>query len=212
MPSGVGFSGLIVDADPEAFDWIFGVNVKGDLEHRVGFRQKNARCGPRGASVYHGFRTLARDAASRHGPLLFDEARHLGHGRRTAVGTAGSNGVSVLCPGLVATELHLSKRYEPLPQDARPILDFSAEVMSRGMPARDIGRAAVRGVERGDFFIVDSPGCSSRHQALPTASGCVRSPGQVSPESGRYEVNAVVAAVHADRSKAAVAPNQRDTP
>ncbi len=174
MPSGVGFSGVIVDADPEAFDWIFGVTVKGDLEHRVVFRQKNARCGPRGASVSRVPNTRL-DAARRHGPLFLDEARHLGHGRRTAVGAAGSIWVSVLCPGLVPTELHLSKRYEPLPRDARPILDFSAEVMSRGMPARDIGRAAVRGVERGNLFVVTHPAALAATKLLPVDSGCVRS-------------------------------------
>ena len=63
-------------------------------------------------------------------------------------------GVSILCPGMVATNLASSSRHRPErfggpgPQ-ARPA--------SMGLDPADIGRAAVEGIRRGDFYIVTHP-------------------------------------------------------
>jgi short-subunit dehydrogenase len=102
-------------------------------------------------------------------------------------------GISVLCPGLVATELHLSGRHGPLPQLDASTLAVGAAVMARGMPARDIGRAAVDGVERGDFLIVTHaialPAAKRRYDEI-AAAFAAQAPW--TDDAARYDVNALI--------------------
>ena len=105
-------------------------------------------------------------------------------------------GISVLCPGLTDTELHLSRRHGPLPQDPEPLLAFAAAVMSQGMAADNVGRAAVDGIERGDFLIVTHaaslPAAKRRYDEI-SAAFAAQAPWF--PEAARYEVNEVIAEV-----------------
>jgi NAD(P)-dependent dehydrogenase (short-subunit alcohol dehydrogenase family) len=67
-------------------------------------------------------------------------------------------GVSILCPGVVRTDFWNASRNRPAehggpaeaPKEIRAI-------MERGKDALEIGRQAVAGVERGDFYIVTHP-------------------------------------------------------
>lgn len=67
-------------------------------------------------------------------------------------------GVSILCPGVVRTDFWNASRNRPVehggpaeaPKEIRAI-------MERGKDALEIGRQAVAGVERGDFYIVTHP-------------------------------------------------------
>jgi NAD(P)-dependent dehydrogenase (short-subunit alcohol dehydrogenase family) len=67
-------------------------------------------------------------------------------------------GVSVLCPGVVKTDFWNAARNRPAEHGGPS--EAAAEVraiMERGKDALEIGRQAVAGVERGDFFIVTHP-------------------------------------------------------
>src|ERR1700728_1022851 len=75
-------------------------------------------------------------------------------------------GVSILCPGMVATNLASSARHRPerfgrAAAGARPArLGAAGPEASRASMALepgDIGRAAVEGIRRGDFYIVPHP-------------------------------------------------------
>lgn len=118
-------------------------------------------------------------------------------------------GVSVLCPGLTDTELHLSRRSGPLPQDPEPLLAFAGAVMSRGRPPEEVGRAAVDGVERGDFLIVTHaasfPAATRRYEEIAAAYSA-QAPW--TPESARYEVNAVIAKVGGEWAERRTAENE----
>ena len=67
-------------------------------------------------------------------------------------------GVSVLCPGVVSTDFWNATRNRPSefggPAEAQPGIEA---IMERGKDALEIGRQAVAGVERGDFFILTHP-------------------------------------------------------
>ena len=105
-------------------------------------------------------------------------------------------GVSVFCPGLVTTELHLSKRYGPLPQDEEDALAFGHAIMAQGMDPAEIGRAAVDGVERGDFIIATHANsflaATARYDEI-AAAFAAQAPW--TPGAERYDVNNVIASV-----------------
>jgi NAD(P)-dependent dehydrogenase (short-subunit alcohol dehydrogenase family) len=64
-------------------------------------------------------------------------------------------GVSLLCPGIVASDFWQSsrRRHEEFggAVEPEPLLEG---LMAKGIDAADVGRVCVDGVERGDFFIV----------------------------------------------------------
>jgi NAD(P)-dependent dehydrogenase (short-subunit alcohol dehydrogenase family) len=63
-------------------------------------------------------------------------------------------GVSILCPGMVATNLASSARHRP-ERFGGP--GPEAHPANMGQDPADIGRAAVEGIRRGDFYIVTHP-------------------------------------------------------
>jgi len=64
-------------------------------------------------------------------------------------------GVSILCPGVVKTDLWDAGRNRPAEHGGRSEAPEGVrQIMERGLDALDIGRSAVAGVERGDFFIL----------------------------------------------------------
>ncbi len=67
-------------------------------------------------------------------------------------------GVSILCPGVVNTDFWNASRNRPAEHGgpAEAAKEIRA-IMERGKDALEIGRQAVAGVERGDFYIVTHP-------------------------------------------------------
>jgi NAD(P)-dependent dehydrogenase (short-subunit alcohol dehydrogenase family) len=199
--AGVGLSGPILDADPQAFDWIFGVNVKGTWNTLSVFGNAMLHAGRGGRLCI----TASEHALGmqHNGMGLYTATKHaiLGMADVLRSELSGRLGVSVVCPGLVATDLHLSKRNGPLAPDPQPMLDFSGEVMSRGMHPGEIARAAIDGVERGDFFIVTHPAAigaaTRRYDEIADAFAAQAA---WYPDAAQYEVDRVVAAVRAKRA------------
>ncbi len=155
--AGVSLSGPLVDARPEAFDWVFGVNVRGAWSTASAFARRMIAADRPGRLCI---------TASEHALGL----QHVGAGAYTAskhavLGLAEvlraelppQLKVSVLCPGLVATEIHLSGRHGPMPPADPAQLAIGAALVGRGMNASVVARAAVEGVLRGDFLIVTHP-------------------------------------------------------
>lgn len=67
-------------------------------------------------------------------------------------------GISILCPGVVKTDFWNSSRNRPAEfgGPAEAAKEIKA-IMDRGKDAIEIGRQAVAGVERGEFYIVTHP-------------------------------------------------------
>lgn len=197
--AGVTLSSPLAEAAPEAFDWVFGVNVRGVWSTVSVFARRMIAAGRPGRLCI---------TASEHALGL----QHAGSGFYTASKHAALGlaevfraelpprlKVSAFCPGLVATEIHLSGRYSRLPQADPGQLAIGEAVMRRGMPAGEVARAAVDGVMRGDFLIVThavSAGAAEARAREVAAAFAAQAPW--SEGAARYDVNKVVAEVLAE--------------
>ena len=156
--AGVSGGGPLLDASASDLRWILSVNLFGvwygcaafgrrfrdrpspawivntGSEHSLGFPHPQA-----------GFYT-----ASKHAVLgLTDVLRHE---------LPPHVGVSLLCPGVVRTDLYDATRNRPRDLGGRGEPDaLSQAVMERGMDPLEVGRLAVAGVEREEFYIVPHP-------------------------------------------------------
>jgi short-subunit dehydrogenase len=67
-------------------------------------------------------------------------------------------GVSILCPGVVRTEIWNAGRSRPARFGGRQESPAEfASFLDSGMDPDDVGRLAVAGIEAGDFFIMSHP-------------------------------------------------------
>ena len=193
------------DADPLDLDWVLSVNVVGTWN---------------GCSVF-GRRFAARpqpgwivNTASEHalgmqhaGQAFYTASKHaiLGLSDVLRAELPGHVGISVLCPGLVQSQLWDASRHHarPLDADAESFLPFAKAVMDRGMPASEVAHKAIDGVERGDFLIITH--ASSRPAAERRAAEVSEAFDAQAPyDEGwqRYDVNTVIQAVLADHRPA----------
>jgi NAD(P)-dependent dehydrogenase (short-subunit alcohol dehydrogenase family) len=193
--AGVSLGGPLIEATPAEFDWIFGINVRGAWSTVAVFAQQMIMRGHRGRICV---------TASEHALGL----QHPGAGFYTATKQAllgltdifraelpPTVSISAFCPGLVSTEIHLSRRRGPRPPIDPAREAFAGEIMARGMPAREAAVAAVEGALRGDFLIVTHPGSRTAAEtrfADITAAFERQAPGP--PESDPYDVRAAIAA------------------
>ena len=197
--AGVSVGGGLLDATPAALDWIYGVNVRGAWNTLSVFGKRMRDSGRTGHVCLTGSEHSLGMQHAGMGLYTLTKMAVLGMADVLRAELPETISVSVLCPGLVETELYLSKRTGPLPQDPDAMLAFAQKVMARGMPAGDVGRAAVEGVERGEFMIVTHavslPAARRRWEEIAGAFATHAPP---TSEAERYGVNAVIAAVGQD--------------
>ncbi len=201
MPAG-GSGGI--DADPSDLDWVLAVNVVGTWN---------------GCSVF-GKRLAARpqpgwivNTASEHalgmqhpGQAFYTASKHaiLGLSDVLRAELPDQVGISVLCPGMVRSELWNSVRHraQPLDSDTKALLPFTKAVMDHGMPAVDVARKAIAGIERGDFLIVthaaSRPAADRRSSEVGAAFDA-----QAPYDEGwqRYDLTTVIQAVLDDQRR-----------
>lgn len=140
------------------FRWIFEVNVGGMLS---GIRTFVPRFIASGAPAHvvntgseHSFGVphvaAALYTASKHAVLGLSDVL-----RRELPEHVG---VSVLCPGFVSSSLWRSAERRPASLGGTPRTDESGGIgralQEHGMPADEVARRVIRGVRRGDFFIL----------------------------------------------------------
>ncbi len=151
--AGVSVGGALIDAKPEEFDFVYAVNVRGVWQTSAAFARRMVDRGIAGRLCLTG---SEHSIGLQHSGLGFYTAsKHAVLGLADVLRAELPNeiGVSILCPGIVATELNRSKRNSSLPADDAATLAFGDLVMSMGKPAAEIGRRAVDGVLAGEFFI-----------------------------------------------------------
>lgn len=178
-------------------EWVLAVNVVGTWN---------------GCSVF-GQRLVARDrpgwilnTASEHALGM----QHTGQGFYTASKSAilglsdvlraelpAHVGLTVLCPGLSQSDLW-SARHRPqaLDVDALALLPIAKAVMGRGMPATEVARAALEGVQRGDPLVVThhaSRAAAERRCAQVTAAFDAQAP--FDADGPDYDVNRTIGRV-----------------
>lgn len=193
--AGVGANANVIDADPTEVDWIWGVNIKGVWNGCSIFGKRFVEQGTEAAICV---------TASEHALGV----PHLGQGIYTASKHAvlGLSDVlrnelpvhvqvSVVCPGLVHTELHNAGRNGPNGAAPAEALALGAKVMARGMDPLEIGRKTIAGVEKGEFLIMTHPHArtiaekrwNDIEEAFKRAASV--------ENAAQYDVNTVVAAV-----------------
>lgn len=157
--AGVGAVGPLADALVRDLEWIFSVNVFGVWHGCSVFVPRMRASGRPGHILNTGsehslgipFPGMGFYTASKHAVLALSDVL------RRELEPHGI-GVSILCPGAVKTEIwnagrNRSERFGgPLqsPKEFRNLL-------AAGMDAEEVGRLAVAGIRRGDFFILSHP-------------------------------------------------------
>ena len=153
--AGVSRGGALLDSTEDDVDWLFAVNFKGVWNgctvfgHRFAVQGTPAHIVNTGSEHSLGMPHLFAGIynATKHAVLGYSDVL-----RRELPPFVG---VSVLCPGVVRTEIWDSARNRPAELGGpTPGSSDVRALIERGIDPLEIGRRAVAGVERGDFLIV----------------------------------------------------------
>lgn len=199
--AGVGGGTALLDSKPEDFAWIMSVNLLGVWHGCYAFGRRFREQGTpahicnTGSEHSLGIPHLGQGfyTASKHGVLALSDVL-----RREVPEHIG---VSILCPGLVDTAIFDSTRNRPEELGGHvPPRSISKDIMARGMDPAEIGRRAVDGVLRGDFYIITHAHNLTMIEArFAEQLEAIRRQAPWSDEAERYDVERVVADVVAAR-------------
>jgi NAD(P)-dependent dehydrogenase (short-subunit alcohol dehydrogenase family) len=198
--AGTILNGPLIKATPQEFDWLMGVNLRGAWSSLTVFARL----------------LMAQDeggricvTASEHslglqhsGAGIYTASKHavLGLAEVLRAELPPKVGVSIFCPGLVATNLAEIVRPADLPQPKEHQIAFGRAVQAQGMRAEEAARAALDGVARGDFYIVTHANAHAaarrRFEEIDTAFAAQAPVGE---DVARYDVNRIVAEMRAQR-------------
>lgn len=194
--AGLGINAPLVDATPEQFDTTFGVNTKGAWLTAQAFVRRwldadeSGRICITGSEHSIGFQHAGNGlyTASKHAVLgLADVLRHE---------LPDTISVSVLCPGLVATNIFDAAHVPGVPQRSERTLAFSKAVMDRGMAPEEVARHTIAMTLKGEFLIfthaVARAAAEQRWREIDQAFAEQAPP---SDDDEKYDVNKVVAEV-----------------
>ena len=199
--AGTILNGPLIKATPEEFDWLMGINLRGAWSSLTVFARALL-------AQNEGGRICV--TASEHSLGL----QHTGAGIYTASKQAvlaladvlraelpDKVGISVFCPGIVATGLGDAVRPAHLKQPHERQRAVAKAVQAHGMTPDSVAQAAIEGTLRGDFLIVTHPHSFRAAQnrfAQVEAAFAAQAPW--SEESERFDVNRIVAAVLASEA------------
>src|SRR6202034_62864 len=148
--------------------WVLEVNLMGAWYGCSAFGRRFTEQGTSAHILNTGSEDKLRRGVAHAGAAFYTASKHalLGLSDVLRQELPDFIGVSILCPGMVATTLASSARHRPerfgrAAAGARPArLGAAGPEASRASMALepgDIGRAAVEGIRRGDFYIVPHP-------------------------------------------------------
>ena len=199
--AGTILNGPLIKATPEEFDWLMGVNLRGAWSSLTVFARA----------------LLAQDEGGRICVTASEHSlglQHTGAGIYTASKQAvlaladvlraelpDKVGISVFCPGIVATGLGDAVRPAHLKQPHERQRAVAKAVQAHGMTSDSVAQAAIEGTLRGDFLIVTHPHSFRAAQnrfAQIEAAFAAQAPW--SEESERFDVNRIVAEVLASEA------------
>lgn len=157
--AGVGIFGAVVDSPLRDAEWVFAVNFWGVLHGCQVFVPRFVATGRPAHVLNTGsehsvgipFPGMGLYTASKHAVLALSDVL------RRELEPQGI-GVSILCPGVVRTEIWNAGRSRQErfggPQQSPPQFE---RLLDTGMDPDEVGRIAVAGIEAGDFFIMSHP-------------------------------------------------------
>ena len=166
--AGTILNGPLIKATPAEFDWLMGVNLRGAWSCLTVFARA----------------LLAQDEGGRICVTASEHSlglQHSGAGLYTASKQAvlaladvlraelpEKVGISVFCPGIVATGLGDAVRPAHLRQPHERQRAVTKAVQAHGMTSQSVAQLAIAGTVRGDFLIVTHPTRSApRSSVLP---------------------------------------------
>jgi NAD(P)-dependent dehydrogenase (short-subunit alcohol dehydrogenase family) len=190
--AGVSAGGLALRTSAADHRWVLEVNLLGSIAVATSFARLLVAQPTGGQLVLTGSEhslgvphlRAASYTASKHGVLGFADVL-----RRELPDTVG---VSVLCPGLVATDLWEAGTRRPN-RYGGPVAPGPAgsSVMDAGMPAAEVAAAVLAGAERRDFLILTHGHVGAYAEArFRDVEAAVAA--QVPDRDDRYEVTAVI--------------------
>jgi NAD(P)-dependent dehydrogenase (short-subunit alcohol dehydrogenase family) len=192
--AGTSAGGPLLDSNAGDLAWIMAVNVAG-VWHGCKVFGRRFREGKRPAWIvntgsehslgvahlYAGFYTASKHAVLGLSDVLRRELpEHVG--------------VSILCPGVVDTAFWKAAERRPGiyggPGEPQPV---ARRIMARGMDPLEVGRRAVAGVERGDFYIVTHAHARAfAEERWREISAAFDRQAPPRPGDERYDVNAII--------------------
>jgi NAD(P)-dependent dehydrogenase (short-subunit alcohol dehydrogenase family) len=161
--AGVNLFNDIAEATYQDWDWIFGVNLGGVINGCVTFVPRIKSHGEGGHVVNTG--SMASFIAG-PGAGIYTAAKFGVRGVTEALRWSllpHRIGVSLVCPGLVNSNIHASDEVRPpeLSTDTTPadaaFMKVLPQVHQAGMSPEEIGQKVLRGVQRNDFYIFPHP-------------------------------------------------------
>ena len=180
--AGIGSGARIADMTPADWDWILGVNLKGVIFGVQAFLPMLS-ANPDGGHIVNtasmsGLRVRPGSGAyavTKFGIVALTEALAM------ELAAEGSKvGVSVLCPGMVHTNIGSSTRNRPGALAGGALADLHLEATELGARMRwmdpiDVGRVVVRAIKRGELYAITHPEMvgevATRHRAIEAAFG-----------------------------------------
>ena len=178
--AGVGSGARVADMKPADWDWILGVNLLGVI-HGVQAFLPLLSANPEGGHMVNtasmsGLRVrpgAGGYAVTKFGIVALTETLAM------ELAADGSKvGVSVLCPGMVRTNIKASTRNRPNDLAGGALADYDIETTELGARMRwldpdEVGRITVRAIRRGDLYAITHPEqvgeIEERHRRLEAA-------------------------------------------
>lgn len=198
--AGVSHGAPLLEASIESFDLIHAVNTRAPW-----------------LTCVHAARRMIAEGRAGHLCVTASEhslgLQHLGSGAYTASKHAvlgwgdvlrgelpPTIGISLLFPGLTATNLPHSNSYSGLPPVDPRRVAVMEKVIARGMDPAEVAAIALRGIEDGAFLIpthgASYPAAKARWDAIDAAFAAYADP--TAPEAQEYAVPTVTAEVIAE--------------
>lgn len=147
--AGVGLVGPFLDASPEDWDWIRGVNLDGVAYgcHVFGARMVARRRGHvvnvASGSGYVAHRTLSAYCATKAGVIMLSQCLR-------ADWRSSGVGVSVVCPGVIATPI---ARHSRMVGEMTGRRENAVKLIGRGRSPDAVAKAIVGAVERNQALV-----------------------------------------------------------
>jgi NAD(P)-dependent dehydrogenase (short-subunit alcohol dehydrogenase family) len=177
--AGIGPMAAVADLTIEDWHWMIGVNLYGVI-HGVHTFLPILEANPDGGHIVNTASMAGLVAAPRLGAYSVTKygVVALTEVLAAELATAGSKvGATVLCPGMVVTNINTSSRNRPahLARGALADVDIAQEnnPAHRWISPEDAGAVVVRAIKRGDLYALTHPDwygmVERRHQAIAAA-------------------------------------------
>lgn len=154
--AGVNRAGPITELSYEDWDWVMGVNLNGVVNGVMTFVPELTRHG----SDAHMINTASVGGlVGMPGLSIYNTAKFgvvgLSEALRADLYESGV-GISVLCPGLVRTNLNTGERNRP-GNEGKEIEAPENDALQQGMDPMELGETVLEAVRAGEFFICPHP-------------------------------------------------------